>query len=45
MVWYSIFIDYTEGIKLPAAHSGGQYSDLNQEEVQHLWRYNLYSQG
>ena len=36
---------YTEGIQLTAAHSGGRYSDLTQEEVQHLWRYNLYSQG
>ena len=36
---------YTDGIQLTAAHSGGRYSDLTQEEVQHLWRYNLYSQG
>ena len=36
---------YTEGIQLTAAHSGGRCSDLTQEEVQHLWRYNLYSQG
>ena len=33
---------YTEGIQLTAAHSGGRCSDLTQEEVQHLWRYNLY---
>ena len=36
---------FTKGIQLTAAHSGGRYSDLTQEEVQHLWRYNLYSQG
>ena len=36
---------YTEGIRLTAAHIGGRCSDLTQEEVQHLWRYNLYSQG
>ena len=36
---------YTEGIQLTAAHSSGQCSDLTQEEVQHLRRYNLYSQG
>ena len=36
---------YTEGIRLTAAHSGGRCSDLTQEDVQHLWRYNLYSQG
>ena len=36
---------YTEGIQLTAAHPGGRCSDLTQEEVQHLWRYNLYSQG
>ena len=36
---------YTEGIQLTAAHSGGRYFDLTQEEVQHLWRYNLYPQG
>ena len=36
---------YTEGIQQTAAHSGSRYTDLTQEEVQHLWRYNLYSQG
>ena len=36
---------YTEGIQLTATHSGGRCSNLTQEEVQHLWRYNLYSQG
>ena len=36
---------FTEGIQLTAAHSGGRCPDLTQEEVQHLWRYNLYSQG
>ena len=36
---------YTEGIQVTAAHSGGRYFDLTQEEVQHLWRYNLYPQG
>ena len=35
---------YTEGIHLTAAHSGGRCSDLTQEEVQHLWCYNLFSQ-
>ena len=46
MVWYGMveFL-YTEGIQLTAAHSGGRSSDLAQEEVQLLWRYNLYSQG
>ena len=46
LVWYGMeaFL-YTKGIQLTAAHSGGRYSDLTQEEVQHLWRYNLYSQG
>ena len=44
MEWMEAFL-YTEGIQLTAAHSGGRYSDLTQEEVQHLWRYNLYSQG
>ena len=33
---------YTEGISLTSAHSGGLCSDLTQEEVQHLWRYNLF---
>ena len=44
--WYGMeaFL-FTEGIQLTATHSGGRYSDLTQEEVQHLWRYNLYSQG
>ena len=32
---------YTEGIQLTA----GRCSDLTQEEVLHLWRYNLYYQG
>ena len=32
-------------LQLTAAHFGGQFADLTQEEVQHLWRYNLYSQG
>ena len=36
---------YTKGIQLTAAHSGGRCSVLTQEEVQHLWRYNLHSQG
>ena len=36
---------YTEGIQLTVAHSGGRYSDLTQEEVQLLWRYNLCSPG
>ena len=36
---------YTEGIQLTAAHSNVQCSNLTQDEVQHLWRYNLYSQG
>ena len=36
---------YAEGIQLTAAHSGGRCSDFTQEEVQHLRRYNLYSQG
>ena len=33
---------YTKGIQPTAAHSGGRCSDLTQEEVQHLWRYNLF---
>ena len=46
LFWYGMeaFL-YTKGIQLTAAHSGGRCSDLTQEEVQHLWRYNLYSQG
>ena len=45
-IWYGSMVAflYTEGIQLTAAHSGGRCSDLTQEEVQHLWRYNLYSQ-
>ena len=42
MVWYGmVAFLYTEGIQLTAAHTGGRCSDLTQEEVQHLWRYNL----
>ena len=46
-LWCGIMVAflYTEGIQLTAAHSGGRCSDLTQEEVQHQWRYNLYSQG
>ena len=45
MVWYCmVAFLYTEGIQLTAAHSGGRCSDLTQEEVLYLWRYNLYSQ-
>ena len=36
---------YTDGIQLTAAHADGRCTDLTQEEVQQLWRYNLYSQG
>ena len=43
-LWMEAFL-YTEGIQLTAAHSGGRCTDLTQEEVQHLWRYNLYSQA
>ena len=44
MVWYGmVAFLHTEGIQLTAAHSGGRCSDLTQEEVQHLWRYNLYT--
>ena len=32
------------GIQLTATHLCGLCSDLTQEEVQHLWRYNLYSE-
>ena len=41
-VWYGMeaFL-YTEGIQLTAAHSGDRCTDLTQEEVQQLWRYNL----
>ena len=43
MVWMEAFL-YSKGIQLTAAHSGGPCSDLTQDEVQHLRRYNLYSQ-
>ena len=37
----AIIYTCTKGIQLTAAHSGGRCSDLIQDEVQHLWRYNL----
>ena len=43
MAWHGIGMAslYTEGIQLTAANFGGRCSDLTQEEVKLLWRYNM----